>query len=64
VRLLRHPGHFAAVGGLNNANLFISPMVKGNRVLGGVDPATLLYHGFDRRSGEPAPGTMMPEGDL
>jgi hypothetical protein len=55
---------WASAHELNNANLFISPMVKGNRVFGGVDLATMMYHGFDRGSGEPAPGTMMREGDL
>jgi hypothetical protein len=49
---------------LNNANLFISPMLKGNRLFGGIDPTTMMFYGFDRRTGEPAPGTMMREGDL
>jgi hypothetical protein len=49
---------------LNNANLFISPMLKGNRLFGGVDTSTLKFYGFDRRTGEPAPNTVMREGDL
>jgi hypothetical protein len=49
---------------LNNANLFISPMVKGNRMFGGIDPTNMMFYGFDRRTGEPAKGTMMREADL
>lgn len=49
---------------LNNGNLFLSPMLKGNRVFGGVDPTTCLTYGFDPRTGEPAPGTVMREGHL
>jgi hypothetical protein len=49
---------------LNNGNLFLSPMLVGNRVYGGVDPATCLTHGFDLRTGEPAAGTVMREGHL
>ncbi|MCA9606282.1 MAG: hypothetical protein KC619_11835 [Myxococcales bacterium] len=49
---------------LNNGNLFLSPMLKGNRVFGGVDPRTCLTYGFDPATGEPAPGTVMREGHL
>ncbi|MCB9598097.1 MAG: hypothetical protein H6719_35615 [Sandaracinaceae bacterium] len=49
---------------LNNGNLFLSPMLKGNRVFGGVDPATCLTYGFDPLTGDPAPGTVMREGHL
>lgn len=38
---------------LNNGFLMISPMVKGNTVLGGVDPNTTLTYGFDARTGAP-----------
>jgi hypothetical protein len=48
---------------LNNANLFISPMLKGNRMFGGLDTATLRFHGFDRKTGEADPGVMLREGD-
>ncbi len=41
---------------LNNGFLMISPMVKGNTVLGGVDPNTTLTYGFDARTGTPQPG--------
>jgi hypothetical protein len=57
-------GSFASAHELNNANLFISPMLKGNRLFGGLDPETMMFYGFDRRTGEPAKGTMLREGDL
>lgn len=37
----------------NNGSVIISPMIKGNRVFGGVDPKTCLTYGFNRQSGEP-----------
>ena len=37
---------------LNNGSLLLSPLLQGNRVFGGVDPSTLLTHGFDPRTGE------------
>ena len=43
---------------LNNGFLMISPMVKGNTVLGGVDPNTALTYGFDARTGVAIPGKM------
>jgi hypothetical protein len=43
---------------LNNGFLLISPMVKGNTVLGGVDPNTALTYGFDARTGAAVPGKM------
>ena len=49
---------------LSNGNLFISPMLRGNRVYGGVDPETCKTYGFDLASGDPAPGTYMREGHL
>ena len=49
---------------LNNGSLLISPMVRGNRVFGGVDPDTLLTYGFDRSSGDPEPDMVMREGDV
>jgi uncharacterized protein (DUF1501 family) len=41
---------------LNNGFLLMSPMVKGNSVLGGVDPATTMAYGFDARTGQAQPG--------
>jgi hypothetical protein len=55
---------FSSAHELNNANLFISPLIRGNRIYGGVDKKTLKFYGFDRKTGEPAPGTVMREGDL
>lgn len=49
---------------LNNGVVLISPRLKGNRVYGGVDPDTCLTYGFDRVTGDPAPGTVMGEGDV
>lgn len=46
---------------LNNGSLIVSPMANGGRVLGGVDPATLLTYGFDPQSGRPEPGRHMTE---
>jgi hypothetical protein len=43
---------------LNNGFLLLSPMVKGNTVLGGVDPRTALTYGFDARTGQAQPGKM------
>jgi hypothetical protein len=42
----------------------LSPMLAGNRVFGGVDPATGFTHGFDRATGEPQKGTNMKEADV
>lgn len=49
---------------LNNGVLLVSPLIKGNRVYGGVDPDTLLTYGFDRETGEPDKGSVMVEEDL
>jgi hypothetical protein len=49
---------------LNNGVVLVSPLVKGNRVFGGVDPATCLTYGFDRSTGQPVPGTVMGEADV
>ncbi len=49
---------------LNNGILAISPMLKGNTVLGGVDPATGMTYGFDPVTGAPEPGREMTEGEI
>ncbi|MGE0784729.1 MAG: twin-arginine translocation signal domain-containing protein [Sandaracinaceae bacterium] len=49
---------------LNNGNLFISPMLKGNRVYGGVDPTTALTYGFDPLTGTADRNALMREGHL
>ena len=46
---------------LNNGVVVISPSVRGNTILGGVDPATTLTYGADLRTGAPAPGTHFNE---
>ncbi|WNG51634.1 hypothetical protein F0U60_51585 [Archangium minus] len=43
---------------LNNGFMILSPMVRGNTVLGGVEPKTTLTYGFDPRTGAPEPGKM------
>jgi hypothetical protein len=50
---------------LNNGVVLLSPMVKGNTVLGGVDPQTTLTYGFDARTGAPEIGkTSSNEADI
>ncbi|MBX2811278.1 MAG: twin-arginine translocation signal domain-containing protein [Myxococcales bacterium] len=49
---------------LNNGVVCISPMIKGNRVYGGVDANTALTYGFDPTTGEPTPQTHMTEADI
>ncbi|AKQ66418.1 hypothetical protein A176_003330 [Myxococcus hansupus] len=43
---------------LNNGFLLLSPMLRGNTVLGGIDPRTTLTYGFDARTGTPLPGKL------
>lgn len=43
---------------LNNGCLLVSPMVKGNTLLGGIDPSTALTYGFDPRTGAAQPGKL------
>lgn len=49
---------------LNNGCLIVSPMVKGNTILGGVDPNTTLTYGCDPVTGAPEPGRNMTEKEL
>ena len=49
---------------LSNGNLLVSPLLKGNKVYGGVDPTTAKTFGFDPATGEPDPGRVMREGDV
>ncbi len=44
---------FGSAHDLNNASVLISPMLKGNRVIGGIDPKTALTYGFDPVTGSP-----------
>lgn len=43
---------------LNNGFLMLSPRLRGNTVLGGVDPLTTLTYGFDPRTGAPERGKL------
>lgn len=43
---------------LNNGFVLLSPMVRGNTVLGGIDPQTTLTHGFDAKTGAPVSTKM------
>ena len=49
---------------LNNGYVIISPMVRGNTVLGGVDPNTGLTYGFDPLTGAPDVNRTMSEGEI
>ena len=49
---------------LNNGALLISPMIRGGRVYGGVDPDTTLTYGFDPVTGNPEPGRVMSEAEM
>lgn len=49
---------------LNNGCLLVSPLVRGNTVLGGVDPNTTLTYGFDPQTGAPQPGRNMAEAEV
>jgi len=49
---------------LNNGSLIISPLANGGKVLGGVDPETVLTYGFDPRTGAPEKGRTMTEQEI
>jgi hypothetical protein len=49
---------------LNNGSVIISPLIRGNRVYGGVDPATGRTYGCDPTTGEPTPGAVSSERHL
>jgi hypothetical protein len=49
---------------LSNGNVLVSPLLRGGRVYGGVDPATVKTYGFDPTTGEPDPSRVMREGDV
>lgn len=49
---------------INNGCLLVSPLLKGNTVLGGVDPHTTLTYGFDPLTGAPEPGRNTAEAEL
>jgi hypothetical protein len=49
---------------LDNGALTFSPLVRGDTLLGGVDPDTGLTYGFDPVTGAPEPGRKMSERDV
>lgn len=55
---------FASGHNLNNGVLTISPLVKGDTVLGGVDPDTCLTYGCDPLTGRPEPGRNNAEAEV
>ncbi|ACY14162.1 hypothetical protein [Haliangium ochraceum] len=55
---------FSSGHDFTNGNVLLSPLLRGNRVFGGVDPETCLTYGFDPGSGAPDPGRSMSEGHL
>ncbi len=66
-RTKRRPANSQSFGSshdLNNGFAVLSPFVNGNKVLGGVDPATGLTYGFDPTTGEPDPGRTMQEKEI
>ena len=58
------PDSFGTGHHLNNGMVALSPMLKGNTVLGGVDPTTGETYGYDRDSGVPDSNVQMAEGDI
>ncbi len=48
----------------NNGAVFVSPLMRGNRVYGGVDPNTCHTYGFDPVTGAPDANVRMTEGHL
>lgn len=55
---------FSSAHHLNNGVLLLSPMLRGNTVLGGVDPATTMTYGWDPTTGDPDPGRETTEAEL
>ena len=55
---------FASGHDLNNGVLLVSPLLSGNRVLGGIDPHTGMSHGFNLASGAADPGRETTEREL
>jgi hypothetical protein len=55
---------FSSGHDLNNGFLVVSPLVKGGRALGGVDPNTGLTYGFDVQTGAPNKGRETTEAEI
>ena len=60
----KNASEFASSHHLNNGVLLLSPMLKGNRILGGIDPNTCLTYGFNLNSGSPEPHRNLEEKEL
>ncbi len=52
---------FTSGHNINNGVVMISPLVNGGKVMGGIDPETLLTYGFDPESGVPDPTRTMTD---
>ena len=68
-RTKRRPANsdeFGSSHDLNNGYAVLSPMVNGNKVLGGVDPTTGMTYGFEPEDpqGVPVPGRQMAEKEI
>ncbi len=57
---------FSSSHGINNGYAVLSPLVNGNKVLGGVDPSTGMTYGFNPEDpqGVPEPGRNMEEKEI
>lgn len=55
---------FGSSHDLNNGVVSLSPLVKGNRVLGGVSADTGMTYGFDPQTGAPDTGRQMEESEI
>ncbi len=55
---------FSSGHDLNNAAVVVSPLARGNTLLGGVDRDSGLTYGFDLSSGAPDPGRLTSEAEL
>jgi hypothetical protein len=55
---------FSSGHDLNNGFVLMSPMLKGGKVLGGVNPDTGLTYGFDLATGAPQPGRETSEKEV
>ena len=49
---------------LSNGSVIISPLIKGNRIYGGVSPSTGLTFGFNPLTGQPAPSRNTSEAEV
>jgi hypothetical protein len=57
-------GDFSTGHDLNNGVLIVSPLANGNRVLGGINPQTVLTYGCDMQTGVPSPDVENQEREI